>query len=135
MRQSASPERVSSVEHAVKTRRGSPTTVGDLWLSVEGTTVAYLRYYRNPTNQAALVIGDLEVREGYRGRGHAREIIQALRDLYDGETAWTSGSFTEDGYKAFAARLPVYAGAVARVDTPAMTFVRDWDAREPRWPA
>lgn len=102
------------------------------WLIVAGTPVAYLHTMTHLNrDEYRFVLCDIEVREGHRGRGHARRIIEAVNAAY-GETLHTNGHFTPLGAQAlgWVPVLPWEAHTVG-VQFADMPFVEDWAALRP----
>lgn len=99
-----------------------------------GTPVGFCRtlYYSNRDTHR-LVLGDIEIREQYRGGGLAHEFTDAIRNYYGGETLWTTGSFTPDGAHALSF-LPLIPSHKPPVVFGAMTFVLDWNNLVEKYP-
>jgi len=99
----------------------------DYWLLFpNGTPVAYLNCLYFPGEERyKLTLGNIEVRAEYRRSGLARELICAVEALH-GETLYSTGGFTQDGFKHLADRTPLVEGAMAEILFNAMTFVADW---------
>lgn len=106
------------------------TLIADGWWQVDGLTVGYIKWWRQPGD---LRLSGIEVREDWRRRGVARAMIGAVEQR-EALTVHSSGSFTEVGYAALAHHLPPLPGTRARVDTEPMSFVEDWEAMRPRFP-
>lgn len=101
----------------------------------DNVTVAFasfLIHHDRPADQGRLVVCDIEVRDGHRGHGHARQLIAAIEAAYQ-MRVFTSGSYTPLGHTALADHLPVVPGNTAQVRFEDMTFVADWDTRQAKF--
>jgi hypothetical protein len=90
----------------------------------EDVPVAYLSCI--PEN-GALELCDIEVREGYRGRGHARRIIAATQEHF-GVPLTHTGSYTPLGLERVAKYFHTPTELqVLRATYHPMDFVGNWD--------
>lgn len=105
--------------------RDTSYDVDHWWLIVNGVPVAYLHTLRHLRDTHQYVLCDIEVREGHRGHGYARRVVEAAATIV-GDTLYTSGGFTPLGAAALS-WLPLLPGTTAGIDYKDMTFVRDWD--------
>lgn len=83
--------------------------------------------------EGLMFICDIEVREGYRGRGIARAMIEAVEAL-EGQEMFSSGSYTPLGFAVLSRRARLAPGYEASIRHRDMSFVLDWDAMTPKYP-
>lgn len=100
------------------------------WRAENGTVVGHVKWM---LTEGVMFICDVEVREGWRGQGIARQMIQAV-EVLEGETMFSSGSYTPLGYAALARGAKLAPGCEASIRHRDMTFVQDWDAMTPKFP-
>lgn len=92
-----------------------------------------------------VMICDIEVNPAHKGKGAAVDFLRLLKEKYDADVIYTTGSFSHDGYRFFQRiqdheketgerLLAVAPGHPTRVKEPRKdieyTFVDDWDERK-----
>lgn len=93
-------------------------------LDETGETVAYLSCL---LHQDIVELCGLEVREGYRGRGYSKTMIDAVQE-YFGKTLVHTGGYTPDGLERIAHYFhSSYVVATMRAEFSPMSFVYDWE--------
>lgn len=102
-----------------------------IWLLQDGTEVAYMSVMLfTKTDGDALVLCDVETREGYRQQGNANRIIAMVSEHF-GLPLLTTGSFTPEGFAALRGKLAVAPGSKEDLSPSygSMNFVADWEQR------
>lgn len=93
----------------------------------DGTPVGMIHWSDRKEEREVAVICDIEVREEYRGSGHARRMIQEVEERI-GRPLHTTGSFTPEGRAALEAKTPQHPWwPESEYGFDSMTFVHDWD--------
>lgn len=93
----------------------------------DGTPVGMIHWSDRKGEREVAVVCDIEVREEYRGSGHARRMIQEVEERI-GRRLHTTGSFTPEGREALEALTPQHPWEPKpRYGFDSMTFVHDWD--------
>lgn len=89
-----------------------------------GETVTYLSCL---LHHDIVELCDLEVREGYRGRGYSKTMIDAVQE-YFGKTLVHTGGYTPDGLERIAHYFHPYNVVVSiRPEFRPMSFVYNWE--------
>lgn len=102
----------------------------DAWLSVDSIPVSYISLTASRNFAGYLCIKAVETRRGYRGQGHATELMETISERL-GMPLGSLGVYTPEGYTALLGKA-VFLPGVEIPSGPAIastTFVTDWDGR------
>lgn len=102
------------------------------WLSVDNAPVAFMKAcYESVVgdDEKQLMLYDIEVREGYRGKGYSKAIMSLACEMFGVDRVTHSGGYTELGYQRIFHNVDYVANKYAPMETdyPPTTFVLDWD--------
>lgn len=100
------------------------------WRTAEGVVVGHIKWM---FTEGVLFVCDIEVRDGHRRQGIARAMIEAVEAL-EGQTMFSSGSYTPLGFAALSRLAKIAPGYEASVRHRDMSFVLDWDTMAPKHP-
>lgn len=93
----------------------------------DGTPVGMIHWSNRQEEYTVPCICDIEVREEYRGQGHARRMIQEVEQR-TGVRLHTTGGFTPEGRAALEAMTPQHPFMPKpQYGYDSMAFVHDWD--------
>lgn len=97
------------------------------WLLLEGEPVAYAKVYERTEAQGTVVeLCDIETREGFRNRGYATAILEAIAEGYGVDRVSHGGSYTPDGYSYISSKLKRIGNPSRGPAVAPMGFVHDW---------
>ncbi|MBC9706001.1 MAG: GNAT family N-acetyltransferase [Enterococcus sp.] len=103
-----------------------------MFLAVDNVVVAYAHLLHHPHyGENVFCLCAVEVREGYRGKGYARQIMTLIEEK-KGYSLATTGSYTPEGFEAFNGKLPLLPEGVdhGRATFGSMSFIKDWDIHD-----
>lgn len=111
------------------------------WLSVDGTTVAYLygRYNEHDsetgfgysTRKQGVWLWDIETREEYRNQGYSKILLKMVAEHFNFDQVQHDGNFTPEGWSFLRSNLrrPEAAEKLKAPRFRSQNFVEDWDNR------
>ena len=109
-------------------------TYSHVWLNdTEGHTIAYIKVMKDDKE---IALCDIEVRPEFRGRKLAKRLIEAV-EKNEGQKIVHRGGYTPEGLRSIA---PLFHNAEEmkieqeKIGFNSMTFVRDWDHKQPEYP-
>lgn len=116
---------ISALE--LKMSRTGPDGGLHYWLLADGEPVAYAKVYESTGPQGTVVeLCDIETREGFRNRGYATAILEAIAEGYGIDQISHSGSYTPAGYSYIASKLKRIGNPSKGPAVAPMSFVHDW---------
>lgn len=104
----------------------------ELWVTDQaGDPVGWANVALHKRDEMALVLCDIEVRDGHTGEGVAKKLLKQIEKQYK-QKVYVTGSFTPEGFAAFNDKLPIlppeYGGKDwGRSTFDSMKFVNNWD--------
>lgn len=104
----------------------------NFFLAVDGTVVAYAHLLHRPHyGDQVFCLCSIEVREGHRGQGYARRLMTLIEEK-KGYTLATTGSYTPEGFTAFAGKLPLLPDGTdhGRATFGSVKFIDDWEFQD-----
>lgn len=100
------------------------------WLLLpDGTTVAYIKVWYDPTKFDTLLLNEIEVREEYRGNSYSRALVEYVQAV-SGRHIYATGDFTQDGYAKLRSWIPIAGSKHPKPTFRDQNFVTDWDTLE-----
>lgn len=104
----------------------------NFFLTIDRTVVAYAHLLHHTYyGENVFCLSAIEVREGHRGKGYARQLM-TLIEQKKGYTLATTGGYTPEGFKAFGGKLPLLPDGTdhGRATFGSVEFIDDWEFQD-----